>query len=228
MTITNEEWIRIQQMIDSRAETAINEAVAEAHHASRIKAFSEKELREIINDLKPQERFSAGKQFLLALLEHKGVDGLDRFMEIATASLLDDGKIEWSDFTPYERHLLKQTKPDLTRRRFLTQGAAFLGAGAIGKNIVKGLDAQLNGDLAPAESHAEAGAVQEAVHQGKEIVEAIEPVIETGVGSVVIAYAIKERVEERLQQAADAITALARATRDVHSFRAAAPGAWQR
>lgn len=214
MSMDPEKWERIRLMIASGVESGINEGLEIARHPCPVLLFTESELRDMITQLAPRHAVSAGQQFLLKLLDCEGPAGLDRFMRKANESLLEDSRLDWEDFNERQKLWLRESSPDLSRRKFLTYAAGAFGAGAIGKNIIMGLDHQYNGE------ESKGHVTQPELHATASRIEGIAPVIETGLGATALAYALKERTGERLDQVTQAITKLSR------QVRANAPGAW--
>lgn len=93
----------LQRIIDARIEAHEIE-----RHRSHIALLEPGTVEQLIKGLTPDADLGYGKQYLIRLLDEKGIYGLERFLDKALEAIDEEGKLDISrNFDPDERRLFE-------------------------------------------------------------------------------------------------------------------------
>jgi hypothetical protein len=200
--------------IDSMIETEVRSQLADLEAPCPISSYSESQLRRFIVSMKPPHEVKAGKELLLKILDTEGVPGLDLFMQRVSWYIREKGGVERETFRPHERELLKECRPNLSRRKVLFGVAGLSGMVLIGDDVCE-IGKQLTGDEEEV-SHSpkrDQSGWRHLVSQGTEAMTSAKPVVEAATGGVLIYGAKQLYNDTQFEQVRKAISKLNSMTR---------------
>jgi len=207
--LTPEQWAAIEQRIHSIFESDIRAVDEAKSKPCSIRHLKPNEVEALINGLKPASKYHSGQKFLRNLLEAKGVDGLDRFIDKVAIGLERDGQLNPElHFDAFEQRLFNSIVPNLTRRKVLFGAGLVGGATLLPVAGVRFAAHMIEEDEAKNDTHEEAEPDdwKNRVKKSAEFTETMQPGIDAMLGSVAVYYAIREYTEARFEQVAEALT----------------------
>jgi hypothetical protein len=174
--------------------------------------IEEARLLAMIEALEPKEDVYTGIKFFKLLLQSRGVKGVMDFLNKAKKALDDgDGLDLTYDFDTIERSIFNRSRPNLlSRRGFLRTiawqipGTVYLGEGILGAldNVAR-MDTQ-----AGTPAHNNSNEPSNGFAMAKDALGATDFITDTLIGGALVYEGHENKLEMKLEQIADAVSAL--------------------
>jgi len=189
-----------------KAEVArLGRLVAEMDPTCSFEGMEEGELRHMIENLRPDREMYAGKNFLLGILNSRGVGGLDKTTNKLSKALSENGELDIPhDFDVVEKEIFKKTALRLWHRKEFLTTIAWSIPGAI-LALKTPLDihavATDNEPSNPDDPHA-------TVHKTHNVMKFLSLASEIPLAAALVYEGIRHDREMRLEHIADAVSEL--------------------